>query len=35
MNRMVKALESALIIFNKKPICEGSSAKIEKKAPNI
>ncbi len=35
MNKIVKALATALIIFNIKPTCDGSIANIEKKAPNI
>ena len=35
IKRMVKALAAALIIFKTKPICTGSDAKTEKKAPNI
>ena len=35
INNIAKALDTALIIFIKKPICEGSSANTENTAPNI
>ena len=35
INKIVNALETALIIFISHPICEGSVEKIEKNAPSI